>query len=79
MWIDKLAIYKFSRDCTEPNKKKKPLKMKNHLIADEMMKISKLESLVSSLKESWDCDYSDIYETQVQIRFVPEGTDREEQ
>lgn len=76
MWIDKLAIYKYSRDYTEPNKKKKPLEMKNHLIADEIMKFSKLESLISSLKESWDCDYSDI---QIQIRFVPEGTSREEQ
>ena len=41
-----------------------------------MMKLCKLESLVNSLKESWDCNHDDI---QVQVRFVPSGTDREEQ
>ena len=76
MWIDKLAIYKYDREYSEPNKKKKPLKMQNHLINDEMMKISKLESLINSLKEAWDCDHGDI---QVQVRFVPQDTDREEQ
>ena len=50
MWIDKLAIYKYDREYSEPNKKKKPLKMQNHLINDEMMKISKLELLINSLK-----------------------------
>ena len=47
-----------------------------HLVNDDMMKISKLPSLINSLKESWDCDHDDV---QVQVRFVPEGTDREEQ
>ena len=75
MWIDKLAIYKYDIDYNE-GKKKKPLKMQNHLINDEMMKLCKLESLVNSLKESWDCSHDDV---QVQVRFVPEGTDREEQ
>ena len=75
MWIDKLAIYKYDREYSE-SKKQKPLKMQNHLVNDEMMKISKLESLINSLKEAWDCDHSDI---QVQVRFVPEGTDRDEQ
>ena len=50
--------------------------MQNHLINDEMMKLCKLESLVNSLKESWDCSHDDV---QVQVRFVPSGTDREEQ
>jgi len=76
MWIDKLAIYKYDREYSEPNKKKKPLEMKNHLVNDDMMKISKLESLINSLKESWDCQHDDV---QIQIRFVPQGTDREEQ
>ena len=40
MWIDKLAIYKYDREYSE-GKKKKPLRMQNHLINDEMMKISK--------------------------------------
>ena len=75
MWIDKLAIYKFDREYSE-GKKQKPLEMKNHLINDEMMKLCKLELLVNSLKESWDCSHDDM---QVQIRFVPSGTDREEQ
>ena len=75
MWIDKLAIYKYDREYSE-GKKKKPLKMQNHLINDEMMKISKLESLINSLKEAWDCDHGDI---QVQVRFVPSGTERDEQ
>ena len=75
MWIDKLAIYKYDREYSE-GKKKKPLRMQNHLINDEMMKISKLESLISSLKEAWDCDHGDIH---VQIRFVPQDTDRDEQ
>ena len=76
MWIDKLAIYKFDREYSEPNKKQKPLEMKNHLINDEMMKLCKLESLVNSLKESWDSTADDV---QIQVRFVPSGTDREEQ
>ena len=76
MWIDKLAIYKCDREYSEPNKKLKQLKMQNHLINDEMMKISKLESLINSLKEAWDCDHNDI---QVQVRFVPQDTDRDEQ
>ena len=75
MWIDKLAIYKYDREYSE-GKKKKPLRMQNHLINDEMMKISKLESLINSLKEAWDCDHNDI---QVQVRFVPQDTDRDEQ
>ena len=75
MWIDKLAIYKYDREYDE-GKKKKPLRMQNHLINDEIMKISKLESLINSLKEAWDCDHGDI---QVQVRFVPQDTDREEQ
>ena len=75
MWIDKLAIYKYDIDYNE-GKKKKPLKMQNHLINDEMMKISKLESLINSLRESWDCNHSDL---QTQDRFVPQGTERDEQ
>ncbi len=75
MWIDKLAIYKYDIDYNE-GKKKKPLKMQNHLINDEMMKISKLESLINSLRESWDCNHSDL---QIQVRFVPQGTERDEQ
>ena len=63
MWIDKLAIYKYDIDYNE-GKKKKPLKMQNHLINDEMMKISKLESLINSLRESWDCNHSDL---QIQV------------
>ena len=75
MWIDKLAIYKYDREYSE-GKKQKPLEMQNHLINDEMMKISKLETLINTLKETWDCHNMDV---QVQIRFVPCGTDREEQ
>ena len=75
MWIDKLAIYKYDREYTE-GKKKKPLKMQNHLINDEMMKISKLSTLIESLRDAWDSDSDDI---QVQVRFVPQGTEREEQ
>ena len=75
MWIDKLAIYKYDREYSEPNKKQKPLQMQNHLINDEIMKISKLESLINSLKEAWDCDHNDI---QVQVSFVPQDTDRDE-
>tara|TARA_R100000750_G_C2267925_1_gene66325 strand:+ start:174 stop:401 length:228 start_codon:yes stop_codon:yes gene_type:complete len=75
MWIDKLAIYKYDREYTE-GKKKKPLKMQNHLINDEMMKISKLSTLIESLREAWDSNDNDI---QVQVRFVPAGTEREEQ
>ncbi len=75
MWIDKLAIYKYDREYSE-GKKQKPLEMQNHLINDEMMKISKLETLINTLKETWDCHNMDV---QVQVRFVPCGTDREEQ
>ena len=75
MWIDKLAIYKYDREYSE-GKKQKPLEMQNHLINDEMMKISKLETLINTLKETWDCHNMDV---QVQIRFVPCGTDSEEQ
>ena len=75
MWIDKLAIYKYDREYDE-GKKKKPLKMQNHLISDEMMKISKLPTLIESLREAWDSSSDDL---QIQVRFVPEGTDREEQ
>ena len=75
MWIDKLAIYKYDREYSE-GKKKKPLKMQNHLISDEMMKISKLPSLIESLREAWDSNSDDL---QIQVRFVPSGTDREEQ
>ena len=75
MWIDKLAIYKYDREYSE-GKKQKPLEMKNHLINDEMMKLCKLESLINSLKESWDCTHDDV---QVQVRFVPQDTDRDEQ
>ena len=75
MWIDKLAIYKYDREYTE-GKKKRPLEMKNHLINDEMIKISKLSTLIESLRDAWDSDSDDI---QVQVRFVPQGTDREEQ
>ena len=75
MWIDKLAIYKYDIDYNE-GKKKKPLKMQNLLINDEMMKISKLESLINSLRESWDCNHSDL---QIQVRFVPQGTERDKQ
>ena len=75
MWIDKLAIYKFDREYSE-GKKQKPLEMYNHLINDEMTKICKLETLINTLKENWDCHNMDV---QVQVRFVPEGTDRDEQ
>jgi len=75
MWIDKLAIYKYDREYSE-GKKQKPLQMQNHLINDEMMKISKLETLINTLKETWDSHNMDV---QVQVRFVPCGTDREEQ
>jgi len=76
MWIDKLAIYKYDREYSEPNKKLKPLKMQNHLINDEMMKLCKLSTLIESLRNAWDSDSDDI---QVQVRFVPQGTEREEQ
>ena len=76
MWIDKLAIYRYDREYSEPNKKQKPLKMQNHLISDEMMKISKLPTLIESLREAWDSSSDDL---QIQVRFVPSGTDREEQ
>ena len=75
MWIDKLAIYKYDREYNE-GKKQKPLQMQNHLINDEMMKISKLETLINTLKETWDSHNMDV---QIQVRFVPCGTDREEQ
>ena len=75
MWIDKLAIYKYDREYSE-GKKQKPLQMQNHLINDEMMKISKLETLINTLKETWDSHNMDV---QIQVRFVPCGTDREEQ
>ena len=75
MWIDKLAIYKYDREYSE-GKKQKPLEMQNHLINDEMMKISKLETLINTLKETWDCHNVDV---QIQVRFVPCGTDRDEQ
>ena len=75
MWIDKLAIYKYDREYSE-GKKQKPLQMQNHLINDEMMKISKLETLINTLKETWDSHNMDV---QIQVRFVPCGTDKEEQ
>tara|TARA_B100001287_G_scaffold158111_1_gene132920 strand:+ start:2811 stop:3038 length:228 start_codon:yes stop_codon:yes gene_type:complete len=75
MWIDKLAVYKYDRPYSE-NKKQRPLKLQNHLINDEMMKVSKLSSLLESLQEAWGCTYDEI---QIQVRFVPEGTDRDEQ
>ena len=75
MWIDKLAIYKYDREYSK-NKKKTTLQMQNHLISDEMMKINKLPTLIESLREAWDSSSDDL---QIQVRFVPEGTDREEQ
>lgn len=74
MWIDKLAIYKYDREWSE-SKKQKPLKMSNHLINEDMIKICKLETLINTLKETWDCSQDDV---QVQIRFVPQGTKRDE-
>tara|TARA_R100001510_G_C7503586_1_gene106222 strand:- start:330 stop:554 length:225 start_codon:yes stop_codon:yes gene_type:complete len=74
MWIDKLAIYKYDREYSE-GKKQKPLQMQNYLINDEMMKISKLETLINTLKETWDSHNMDV---QVQVRFVPCNTDMEE-
>ena len=50
--------------------------MYNHLINDEMTKICKLETLINTLKENWDCNEMDV---QIQVRFVPQGTDRDEQ
>jgi hypothetical protein len=72
MYIDKVDIYKFGRVYT----KKKKLELKNHLKNEEMMKVSRLESLINTLKESWDCNYADV---QVQIRFVPQGTEMDQQ
>jgi len=72
MWIDKLAIYKYDQKYGS----KKKLELKNHLRNEEMMKISRLESLINTLKESWDCNYADV---QVQVRFVPQGTEMEQQ
>ena len=73
MWIDKLDIYKFTK---LHGKTKDTLDLKNHLSNDEMMDSKKLTSLLSELQDAWDCHHDDV---QVQVRFVPHGTERGEQ
>ena len=67
MYIDRLAIYKYTRDHEH---KKKPL------VNDESMDAKKFANLLESLAEAWNCNFMDL---QIQARFVPTGTDSEEQ
>ena len=73
MHIDRLAIYKYTRDHEH---KKKPLLLENHLVNDESMDAKKIANLLESLAEAWNCNFMDL---QIQARFVPTGTDSEEQ
>ena len=75
MWIDKLAIYKY--DTLHNNgKSSKKLKLANHLINDESIDAKKFITLLADLRDAWECSYKDV---QIQVRFVPEGTDMEDQ
>ena len=75
MWIDKLAICKY--DTLHNNgKSSKKLKLANHLINDESIDAKKFITLLADLRDAWECNYKDV---QIQVRFVPEGTDMEDQ
>lgn len=75
MWIDKLAIYKYDT-LYNNGKSSKKLKLSNHLINEDNMDTKKFVTLLADLRDAWDCSYKDV---QVQVRFVPEGTDMEDQ
>lgn len=74
MWIDKLAIYKYDT-LYNNGKSSKKLKLSNHLINEDSMDTKKFITLLSDLRDAWECSYKDV---QVQVRFVPEGTDMED-
>ena len=73
MWIDKLAIYKYDT-LYNNGKNSKKLKLSNHLINEDSMDTKKFVTLLADLRDAWECSYKDV---QVQVRFVPEGTDME--
>ena len=75
MWIDKLAIYKYDT-LYNNGKSSKKLKLTNHLINDESIDAKKFITLLADLRDAWECNYKDV---QIQVRFVPEGTDMEDQ
>jgi len=72
MWIDTLTIYKYGE---EYENKKKTLKLHNHLINDDSIETKKLPALIEALSDAWGCSYMQL---QIQVRFVPEGTDMED-
>jgi len=74
MWIDKLAIYKYDT-LYNNGKNSKKLKLCNHLINEDSMDTKKFVTLLADLRDAWECSYKDV---QVQVRFVPEGTDIED-
>ena len=74
MWIDKLAIYKYDT-LYNNGKNSKKLKLSNHLINEDSMDTKKFVTLLADLRDAWECSYKDV---QVQVRFVPEGTDMED-
>jgi len=76
MYIDKLSIYKLDTDHNFKRKKDNSLIMENHLVNEESMDVRKLAELLLTLGDSWNCQHMDL---QILARFVPEGTDRDEQ
>lgn len=74
MWIDKLAIYKYDT-LYNNGKSSKKLKLANYLVNEDSMDTKKFVTLLADLRDAWDCSYKDV---QVQVRFVPEGTDMED-
>jgi|TARA_B100001939_G_scaffold266527_1_gene233887 hypothetical protein len=76
MYIDKLAIYKYESPTEKGHTKYKKLVLDNHLVNEVSMNIKQLPGLLDSLADAWSCHYSDI---QVQVRFVPQGTQMEQQ
>jgi len=47
----------------------------NHLINDDSIETKKLPALIEALSDAWGCSYMQL---QIQVRFVPEGTNMED-
>ena len=73
MLFDTVDIYKFGRVY---NKKNQPLELESHFSNNNLMEGKKIINLVSELSDAWDASHLDV---QVQIRFVPRGTGKDEE
>ena len=73
MLFDTVDIYKFGRVYSKKNKQ---LELESHFSNNNLMDGKKLITLVSDLSDAWDASHLDV---QVQIRFVPRGTGKDEE